>query len=129
MEKVESPEVVSEVAVSASPTIETTTAPEVEEEPMESPEEAVAEARVAEEVDALIELLPDWMLKSGDIRSERVQVADFWVERARGRYAWEDGSQVEVEVSDLGTEATQDQFKSLGFDFAQEAEETEGGGA
>lgn len=79
----------------------------------------------AEEATApILHLIPQWMLESGDVRRERVQVAGHWVDRVRSRYAWPNGSLVEVEVSDLGSDATEEQFKSLGFDFDLQAEAT-----
>ena len=69
-------------------------------------------------------LIPEWMLESGDVRRERVQVAGHWVDRVRSRYAWLNGSQ--VEVTDLGSDAKEEQFKSLGFDFDLQAVATNG---
>jgi hypothetical protein len=74
----------------------------------------------------ILHLIPEWMLESGEVRRERVQVAGHGVDRVRSRYAWPNGSQVEVEVSDLGSDATDEQFKALGFDFALQAEATNG---
>lgn len=78
------------------------------------------------QAEILKRFIPDWLLEQGEVRQERIQINGGWVERMRGRYAWPDqGGSVEVEVSDLGTNATQERFKSLGFDFEMEAEESE----
>lgn len=83
---------------------------------------------VSAETNSLRQLIPDWLLKQGAVRSDRIKVGDGWADRLRSRYAWpDDGGSVEVEVSDLGVGATEEQFKSLGFDFELEEEETEDG--
>ena len=90
-------------------------------EQMEEPKVSIEEA-----TKPILHLFPEWLLESGDVRRERVQVAGRWVERVRSRYAWSNGSQVEVEVSDLGSDAAPGQFKALGFDFELQAETTNG---
>lgn len=90
-------------------------------EPMQEPEISVEEA-----TDPIMPLIPDWLLESGEVLRERVQVDGQWAGRVRSRYAWPNGSQVEVEVTDLGNGATDSQFKSIGFDFELQAEATNG---
>lgn len=79
-----------------------------------------------EATEPILHLIPEWMLESGDVRRERVQVAGHWIDRVRSRYAWPNGSLVEVEVSDLGSDAKEEPFKALGFDFDLQAEATNG---
>ena len=100
-----------------------------EEGALEGKPEMVAATNLPEEVVAeeMMSLLPEWLLDSGEVRRERIQVAGHWVERARSRYAWDNGSFVEVEVTDLGTNATPEQFKSLGFDLEFDAEHQDQG--
>jgi hypothetical protein len=84
------------------------------------------EISAEEATEPILHLIPKWMLESGDVRRERVQVAGHWIDPVRSRYAWPNGSQVEVEVSDLGSDAKEEQFRSLGFDFDLSAEATDG---
>ena len=88
---------------------------------LEHPELSAEEA-----TEPILHLIPEWMLELGDVRRERVQVAGHWIDRVRSRYAWPNGSQIEVEVSDLGSDATEEHFKSLGFDFDLQEEATNG---
>jgi len=76
-----------------------------------------AEGIAVEPAEQLLQLIPDWLHECGDVRRERIQLAGHWVDRVRGRYEWPNGSQVEVEVADLGAKVSEEQFKSLGFDF------------
>jgi hypothetical protein len=85
----------------------------------------VPEASTDEGAEALMHLIPDWLLECGDVRRERVLVAGQEVERVRCRYTWPNGSCVEVEVSDCGADATEEQFLAMGFDLALEALETD----
>lgn len=73
----------------------------------------------------LMDLMPDWLLEDGDVHSEVTTVEGQSVRRIRSRLNWEDGEQLEVEISDLGENASEDQFKSLGFDLNLEAEDNE----
>ena len=94
------------------------------------PEQADAlerpEISAEEATEPILHLIPKWMLEAGDVRRERVQVSGHWVDRVRSRYVWTNGSQVEVEVSDLGSDAKEEQFKSLGFNFDLSSEATNG---
>ncbi len=101
--------------------------PALEKAPPEPVDELELSAISAEEAtEPILHLIPDWMLESGDVRRERVQVAGHGVDRVRSRYAWPNGSLVEVEVSDLGAGAKEEQFKALGFDFDLQAEASNG---
>ncbi|MEO0448019.1 MAG: hypothetical protein AAF191_18275, partial [Verrucomicrobiota bacterium] len=53
---------------------------------------------------------------------ERFPISGHWVERARVRQHGEKGTWIEVEVLDLGEDAEEDLFQSLGFDLALEEE-------
>ncbi len=75
--------------------------------------------------DQLLLLIPEWLRTEGRVRRERIQVAGCWVERARSRYEWSNGSQVEVEITDLGEAASVDLLKSLGFNPEIEIRESE----
>jgi hypothetical protein len=98
----------------------------VEEKALPQKADVLEELEIsAEEATApILHLLPEWLLESGDVRRERVRVAGHWVDRVRSRYAWPNGSLVEVEVSDLGSDASEEHFKALGFDFDLQEEET-----
>lgn len=76
-----------------------------------------------EPVDQLAAFIPVWIREDGEFHRERIEVGGQWVERARGRYTWENGSEVEIEVSDLGENATAEQLKSLGFNLQMEINE------
>ena len=49
------------------------------------------------------------------------------VTRCRGRYLWEDGAQMEYELTDIGATSKPDLIKGLGFNFDQENTESESG--
>lgn len=85
--------------------------------------DASATSIANEPVDQLAEFVPVWIREDGEFRRERIEVGGQWVERARGRYSWDNGSEVEIEVSDLGEYATEEQLKSLGFNLHMEIDE------
>lgn len=65
----------------------------------------------------LMAILPLWMQQEADVDAyadERI-VAGAQVTRVRGRYAWSNGSQMEVEISDLGTAPSDLLLRSLGY--------------
>ena len=76
-----------------------------------------AELIKVEPAEHLLQLIPDWLHEHGDLRRERIELAGHWIERVRSRYEWPGGSQLEVEVADLGVDASEEQFISLGFDL------------
>lgn len=77
---------------------------------------------------ALSALLPAWMLEEGvDVYFETAEVMGVNVARCRGRYVWEDGSQMEYELTDIGATPNPQLIKGLGFNFDQENTESESG--
>jgi hypothetical protein len=65
----------------------------------------------------LMEVLPLWMKEEADLdtfATERL-IAGTQVTQVRGRYAWPNGSRMEVEISDVGAAPSKILLKSLGF--------------
>ena len=80
------------------------------------------------EQDELVQLLPEWMQEEGvDFYFEKVAVMDAEVTRCRGRYRWDDGAQMEYELTDVGANPNPDLIQGLGFNFDQENTESESG--
>lgn len=76
----------------------------------------------------LVQLLPEWMYEEGvDFYFEKVAVMDAEVTRCRGRYRWDDGAQMEYELTDVGANPNPDLIQGLGFNFDQENTESESG--
>lgn len=65
----------------------------------------------------LMAVLPLWMQQEAAVDSyaDVRMVADNQVIRVRGRYAWPNGSRMEVEISDLGEAPSEVLLKSLGY--------------
>lgn len=105
-------------------------APVAVELPAES-NEPTATMQVASSVldqEALVQLLPAWMHEEGvDFYFEEAEVMGESVTRCRGRYLWEDGAQMEYELTDIGATSKPDLIKGLGFNFDQENTESESG--
>ncbi|VGO13115.1 hypothetical protein PDESU_01669 [Pontiella desulfatans] len=108
------------------PSVDARSPAEEEAQPEQADELEGPEVSAEAATEPILHLLPDWMLESGDMRRERIQIAGHWVDRVRSRYAWPNGSLVEVEVSDLGSDAREEHFKALGFDFDLREEATNG---
>jgi hypothetical protein len=77
----------------------------------------------------LIAVLPLWMQEQVDVDAyaDEFIVADTQVIRVRGRYAWPNGSQMEVEISDLGEEPSDLLLRSVGYNTALSNTVTEAG--
>jgi hypothetical protein len=61
--------------------------PALEKAPPEQTDELELPAISAEEAtEPILHLIPEWILESGEVRRERVQVAGHWVDRVRSRY-------------------------------------------
>jgi len=92
------------------------------------PTAAVQVASTLLDQEALVQLLPAWMHEEGvDFYFERAEVMGVSVTRCRGRYLWEDGAQMEYELTDAGPTLKLDLIKGLGFNFDQENTESESG--
>tara|TARA_B110001469_G_scaffold124143_1_gene137297 strand:+ start:674 stop:1513 length:840 start_codon:yes stop_codon:yes gene_type:complete len=105
-------------------------APVVVELPVEqsAPTAAVQVASTLLEKEALVQLLPAWMHEEGvDFYFEEAEVMGETVTRCRGRYLWENGAQMEYELTDVGPTLKLDLIKGLGFNFDQENTESESG--
>lgn len=73
-----------------------------------------------EEVE-LVQLLPAWMHEEGvDFYFEKAEVMGEAVTRCRGRYLWDDGAQMEYELTDIGATPKPELIQGLGFNFDQE---------
>jgi len=80
------------------------------------------------QLESLQALLPTWMVEDiADLRSEKIHVVNAWVSRSRGRYEWENGSGIEVEITDLGGEFPEHLPKSLGFNPDMATDRAESG--
>lgn len=77
---------------------------------------------------SLTALLPAWMLEEAvDVYFETAEVMGETVARCRGRYTWEDGAQMEYELTDVGATPNPQLIKGLGFNFDQQNTESESG--
>lgn len=65
-------------------------------------------------------LLPAWMVSDGDLFHDSREIDGQTVLRSRGRYQWENGSSLEIEITDVGIEADDTLIKALGFDLELE---------
>jgi hypothetical protein len=65
----------------------------------------------------LMAILPLWMREEADVDAyaDELVVAGTQVVRVRGRYAWPNGSQMEVEISDLGEGPSDLLLRSVGY--------------
>ena len=77
----------------------------------------------------LIAILPLWMQERADVDTyaDERMVAGIPITRVRGRYAWTNGSQMEVEISDLGEEPSDLLLRSVGYNTVLSNTVTEAG--
>lgn len=77
----------------------------------------------------LMAILPLWMQEEAavDAYADELVVAGIPVVRVRGRYAWPNGSLMEVEISDLGEAPSDLLLRSLGYNTAASNTVTEAG--
>lgn len=76
----------------------------------------------------LVQLLPAWMHEEGvDFYFEKAEVMGETVTRCRGRCLWDDGAQMEYELTDIGADPNPELIQGLGFNFDQENTESESG--
>ena len=78
-------------------------------------------------LETLGELLPAWLHANGDKFHDEREIDGHTVLRSRGRYEWENGEQLEIEITDAGDKADESLVKSLGFNTELEDTETETG--
>lgn len=117
----EAPATASEVMVSQAPQMDESLA-----EPS-APEHIPVAASLLEQ-DELVQLLPAWMHEEGvDFYFEKTEVMGAEVTRCRGRYHWDDGAQMEYELTDVGANSASELIQGLGFNFDQENTESESG--
>jgi hypothetical protein len=71
-------------------------------------------------------LLPEWVFEHEiGVHNEVVEVGGGMISRSRTRYAWDNGSGMEVELTDAGPNANSEQLAALGFDlYPVDPEET-----
>lgn len=62
-----------------------------------------------------------------DFYFETAEVMGETVARCRGRYVWDDGSQMEYELTDIGATPKPQLIQGLGFNFDQQNTESETG--
>lgn len=75
----------------------------------------------------LSQWLPDWLREGGSHLQDRREINGHTVLRSRGRIEWDTGEYLEIEITDAGTAADKDLFKSLGVDLLLENTERENG--
>ncbi|CAA6677554.1 MULTISPECIES: hypothetical protein [unclassified Lentimonas] len=85
-------------------------------DPVNSPALTEAES-VSAATEGLNDLLPAWLSEEGSLLHDRREIQGQTVLRSRGRYQWEDGSSLEIEITDVGLEANESLIKALGFDL------------
>jgi hypothetical protein len=75
----------------------------------------------------LNDLLPTWIVEGGEVFQDNREIEGQTVLRSRGRYQWENGSSLGIEITDVGLEANEALIKALGFDLDLADVEEEGG--
>ncbi|MCM8530793.1 MAG: hypothetical protein NE330_06490 [Lentisphaeraceae bacterium] len=73
-----------------------------------------------DELNKLTNILPTWMLKKGKNLEYRREVLGHTVLRSRSRYQDDDGSEIEIEITDMGSGTDDKIIQALGFDLNQE---------
>ena len=68
----------------------------------------------------LAKSLPSWMNEKGMTFEDQREIFGHTVLRSRIRHEWEEGKQMEIEISDLGLGANENVIKALGFDLKME---------
>jgi hypothetical protein len=82
------------------------------------------EAETAAALEALTGLLPSWMIEQGNLLQDRRDISGHTVLRSRSRYAWENGSSMEIEITDMGDAVDENVVKALGFNPMQSTTNT-----
>ncbi|MGJ8672763.1 hypothetical protein [Rubritalea sp.] len=78
-------------------------------------------------LEQLTEFLPKWLQDAGSTFQDTREINGHTVHRSRGRHTWENGEQLEIEITDVGNKADEELIKSLGFDLALTDSESESG--
>ena len=68
----------------------------------------------------LAKSLPSWMNKKGMTFEDQREIFGHSVLRSRIRQEWEEGKQMEIEISDLGSGSNENVITALGFDLEME---------
>ncbi|CAA6689996.1 Unannotated [Lentimonas sp. CC19] len=61
--------------------------------------------------------MPTWLVEEGSMLHDRRDLMGHSVLSSRGRYVWDDGSVLEIEISDVGNIPDDVIFTALGFDL------------
>lgn len=84
-------------------------------------------ATVEDPLEQLSELLPKWLREEGKHYQDSRVINGHTVHRSRGRFEWENGEQLEIEITDVGSAANEALLQSLGFDLGLTDNESETG--
>lgn len=97
------------------------------EKPPETKETKEQKLLLTKALKSLSKTLPDWMNQKGMRFEDRREVLGHTVLRSRARHQWEDGRQMEIEVSDMGVGADESITSALGFNMDMEEASDESG--
>lgn len=78
-------------------------------------------------LEELSQVLPAWMKEKGMSFEDSREVFGHTVLQSRVRHHWENGSQMEIEIMDMGESGTDEVIKALGFNTEMEQEDNESG--